>query len=340
MERFLKSRYKVEEKLGENPFSITYKGSYLGSHKPVTVKIYKRGTLNNFLIKAMKEKVKVLLSFSHPSIARLIDGDYGWQGFYYIREYVEGKSIRDLLKENHIFTVDDALNIGIEVCKALKVCHENGIVHGALNPNNIFIDSQGIVKVTDFVVEGEIKESVEQKAEFIQEGAPYLSPEEVSGSQASFMSDIYSLGLVLFEMMAGKYPFSNGTKITGLELALKKLKSTPPTLTKWNPNVPKPVEEIIARSLNPDPLLRFPSIDDFSSSLNNRSTIINVPSFDFPAFNYESLVGEPEKKEVYSRVISVQEKKEFKKLWNWVLQALVVAVLGGLAFAAVQSWLR
>jgi serine/threonine-protein kinase len=340
MERFLKSRYKVEDKLGENPFSVTYKGSHLGSHKPVAVKIYKRGTLNNFLIKAMKEKVRTLLSFSYPSIANVIDGDYGWQGFYYVREYVEGQSIRDLLNKNHLFTLEDALNIGIEVCKALKICHENGIVHGALNPNNIFIDNQGIVKVTDFVIEGSIKESVEQKTEFVREGAPYLSPEELAGSEATPLSDLYSLGLVLFEMLTGKHPFSNGFHASGLELALKKLKSPPPPVTNFNPQIPKAVEEIISRALNQDPLLRFPTIQDLESSLNNRSVIINLPSFEFPAFNYDILVGEPEKKEVYSAVISVQEKRHFKQIWNWILQGLIVAVLAGLGFAVIQAWLR
>jgi serine/threonine protein kinase len=163
MERFLKSRYKIGEPLGETPFSATYKGFYLGTQKPVVIKIYKRGILNNRLIKSMRNRLKILLAFFHPSIAKLIDGDYGWQGFYFVREFIEGKSVGEILKENRTFTLEDALNIGIEVCKVLKFCHQNNMVHGALNPNNIFIDQQGIVKVTDFVVEGEIKESNEQK---------------------------------------------------------------------------------------------------------------------------------------------------------------------------------
>jgi len=88
MERFLKSRYRIGEKLSENPFSITYKGTFLATDKPLVIKIYKRGTLSSNLIRNMKQKVKELSQISYHGIAKLIDGDYGWQGFYYVREFV------------------------------------------------------------------------------------------------------------------------------------------------------------------------------------------------------------------------------------------------------------
>ena len=93
MERFLKSRYRIGEPLGENPFSVTYKGYLIGTEVPVVIKIYKRAALNSPLINKLRPKVTKIISLDHRNIARVIDGDYGWQGFYFVREFIEGEDL-------------------------------------------------------------------------------------------------------------------------------------------------------------------------------------------------------------------------------------------------------
>ena len=108
MEKFLKSRYKIGEKIGENPFSFTYKGYLMGTEVPVVIKIYKRTALNSPLINKLRPKVTKIISLDHPNIARVIDGDYGWQGFYFIREFIEGENLEEFLLHN---TPDMAFSI-------------------------------------------------------------------------------------------------------------------------------------------------------------------------------------------------------------------------------------
>jgi serine/threonine-protein kinase len=179
MERFLKSRYKIGEKISETPFSVSYKGFFLGSDRPVIIKIYKRGTLNSSLISRMKQKVKDFSQIKHHGIAQLIDGDYGWQGFYYVREYIRGKNLEQLMGEGQKLGVEKAAAIAEEVCRMLEVVHAKGIIHGGLKPSNIFIDEQGLVKVADFVIEGEIKEAMPQKALNLMQDGMYASPERL-----------------------------------------------------------------------------------------------------------------------------------------------------------------
>src|SRR3989338_10279570 len=109
MEHILKSRYKIGQKISESPFSVTYKGFFIGTDRPVVIKIYKRGTLNSSLIKNMKQKVRDLSQIESPGIAALLDGDYGWQGFYYVREFVEGANLKEILEKEGKLELSRAL---------------------------------------------------------------------------------------------------------------------------------------------------------------------------------------------------------------------------------------
>src|SRR3989338_2776572 len=199
MERFLKSRYRIGENISENPFSVTYQGNFIGTNKPVIIKIYKRVTLNSNLINRMKQKVKELSCVTYHGIAKLIDGDYGWQGFYYVREYVEGQSLQEILNSKQAIGAEKAQVIAIEVCKALEVVHAKGII------------------------QGEIKEAMPQKVISIMDNGKYTSPEELTGSPASVSSDIYALGLIIYEMLVSSLSIEKG-----LAGSLKRVKNANP----------------------------------------------------------------------------------------------------------------
>jgi len=336
MERYLKSRYKIGEKLGENPFSVTYQGSYLGTENAVIVKIYKRGTLSNTLIKSMREKVKVLERLNHPLIAKLVDGDYGWQGFYYVREYVPGKTLAEVLKETGPFSLDEALRLGEEICEALWICHQEGIVHGALNPQNIFLTPEGHIKLADLVIEGEIRESIPQKTQHLFEGADFASPDELSGAPADKRSDIYSLGLLVYLMLTGKRPFNPTGTLKSLESVPKRMKELPPPPSAFNQALPKTIDDILLKALNPDPQLRFATVRDFKDSLHSRNLVLVAQSSDLPPVSYDNSGPAPKKPKekgpkakgapLMSRAIVVL-----------ILRLLVIAIISGLVYALVQT---
>ena len=316
MERLLKSKFKIGSKIGENPFSLTYQGTTLSGEQPIIIKIYKRGTLNSILIKSMKQKVKALQELIHPGIARLLDGDYGWQGFYYVREYVEGTPLSKLLQYKKP-DINEAEKWMVLICEALRAAHQQGIVHGALKPTNIFLDRGNQVKLTDFVIEGEIKESLPQKAQSLLEAGPYLSPEELLGFSAGISSDIYNAGFVLKQML-------NGSKT--VEAPLAKL-SPAPTLP---PNLPHYLEEILLKALQVDPLLRFHNMGDLIDSLKNKTIVEKQSLIDWPPIELENA---PRAEEKAVRTIKSERKRSF-----FLLIVVLLATLAGVIYALINSF--
>lgn len=318
MERFLKSRYRIGKKIGENPYSLTYKGTFLANDTPLIIKIYKRATLNSSLIQNMKHKVKEFSQINHPNIARLYDGDYGWQGFYYVREYISGQSLRELLNFRKKLDADYAASLLLKVCAALKEAHRHGIVHGGIKPDNVFLNQKNILKVTDFVIEGEIKESLQQKAKFVLERQAYISPEELLGNAAGVSSDIFVLGLLLHEMLTGKEYFSGERNYFESLRRMKVIK-----------DAPKYINNIIYKILQEDPLLRFSSIDELEESLREKTVVIRRERINLPHIELEDM-EQPEVSEM--KVIKAERKRSFRLLF-----LVVLAVIAGLIYAVFST---
>jgi serine/threonine-protein kinase len=336
MEHILKSRYKIGDKISENPFSVTYRGFFIGTDRPVVIKIYKRGTLNSSLIKSMKHKVREFSLIGHHGIAKILDGDYGWQGFYYVREHVEGQTLQELLSRGERIGVERAVTIATEVLNVLEAVHAKGIVHAALKPSNIFIDHQGIVKVTDFIIEGEIKEAMPQKVIEIMQDANYASPEELEGKPVTPLSDLYSLGLILFEMASGKAAVAG----SGLAVNAAKLK-TPVIIPKDSlSGLPRYLEEIILKAAQRDPLLRFASAAEFRDSLAQQSIAKKSLESQGLAQIFEATVTEYGGEEIDKESEMLQEVGRVRIRWskekhrNWILAIVVAAsVVLGVAYA-------
>jgi serine/threonine-protein kinase len=336
MERFLKSRYKIGDKISENPFSVTYRGSMLENSRPVIIKIYKRGTLNSKLINRMKQKVKELSLINHHGIARLIDGDYGWQGFYYVREYVEGKSLEQLMGSESGVGEERARAIAEEVCRALESAHAKGIVHGALKPSNIFVDKKGLVKVADFVIEGKIKEAMPQKVISIMDDGRYLSPEELGGQAASASSDIYALGILLGEMLLPQAPL--GKK--GLAGGLAKMKQNPLLEEELLARVPRYLQDIISKSLQADPQRRFASVTSFRESLENKNLVERSAAHEEYVKIFENTVTQYGGEDISKESESLRDLGRVRLRWgkekhrNWILAFILgVALISGMVYA-------
>ncbi len=337
MERFLKSKYKIGEKIGEDAFTVTYKGTFLGQENQVVIKIYKRSALNGELIKIMRQKVKNLTQIRHNSISPLIDGDYGWQGFYYVRGYLPHKTLREFMDQNKPLTIAQAVKLINNIGEALAFAHKNGFIHGALSPHNVFVaDSAHQVILTDFVIEGEIKNSSPQKAGLISHKAEYLSPEEIKGAPASFSSDIYSLGLLFYEMLSGENPFKQNSSLDG---ALKKLTSAPPKIREKNQNVPPLVENIIEGSLAQDPLLRFKNIEALLKSLNSNAPQETSAAIDLPIINYEDAESAKAKASLEEKKQAAVEEHEsmFK---SWTIRLAVFFIAAGILYTLLFMFLR
>jgi serine/threonine-protein kinase len=338
VERFLKSRYRIGDQISENSFSATYTGTFLASNRPLIIKIYKRGALNSNLINGMKQKVKELSQINHHGIARLLDGDYGWQGFYYVREYVEGKSLAQILSGSDSLGFERTATLVEEICQSLALTHAKGIVHGGIKPTNIFIDTQGVVKLTDFVIEGEIKEAMPQKVLNLLDDGRYLAPEELLGEAASPLSDIYGVGMIL---LAGAL-HKNDVALAGLAGGLKRMRGP---MINWPINfdkLPRYMQEIIARALQADPQLRFASVAELQQSLAAKMLVSNKKSHDEYSELFDKTVtqyGGEEKGKVQAAVEAIPEglremrwQKEDHRRWILAL-VLILSIVAGLVYA-------
>lgn len=322
--------------MSENPFSITYKGFYVGTEKPVIIKIYKRGTLNSSLIKSMKQRVASLSLLNHHCIAKLLDGDYGWQGFYYVREYILGESLQDYFNRGEKFGLEKGTTIVDQVLQALAVVHGKGVIHGALKPANIFLDQNGIVKLADFVVEGEIKGSLPQKIEEFMKDAAYASPEELAGEAATARSDQYALGLILFELVSGRPAL--GT--TGFAGNLQKL-SQPVVFEKEAlAALPGYLREIISRATMKEAVNRFASVEEFRQSIEHRQVLRRSFNSDEYIRLFESVVTQYGGEELCAESEALEDVGRIRLRWSRekhrhsiLLAVIALAMLLGLVYA-------
>ena len=262
----------------------------------------------------MKQKVKTLMENIHPKIIPLLDGDYGWQGFYYVRPFAAGQSLEEFIR-NKSLDLAQAEEIAIQICDALSAAHKKGIVHGALKPSNIIIDREG-VKLVDFVIEGEVKESLPQKVAAILDNSENLSSEELAGGSATTSSDIFGTGALLYEMLTFKKPFSS---------QLNRLKG----IITPNSSIPKHLLDIIQKALEPDPLLRYKNISLLVESLKRKTIIEPQEDFDLPQIEIENT---PHPKDVETQIVKQERSKSL-----FLVVLILIGALSGIIYAIINT---
>ena len=345
MERVLKSKYRIGEKINEDERSVTYKGTVLGGDDPVTIKIFKRDALSNTLIKTLLRDLQPLTALAHPSIPRLLDGDYGWQGFYYVREYVDGESLWDFMKYKRVLSEDQWLSIMTTVAEAVKTAHDQGILHGTLSPGDIFFTKEGRVKVTDFRLGLSMRNSILGRTLAVAKDAVFLAPEEILGEPSSRASDIYRLGTVFYLLLTGRLPFED----EGLAAALKNLKEQPARPSRLNPAVPKYLDDITLCALAKEPLLRFSDASKLIECLRAKTLLAEeLMESDFPeadvlesppdiitqAANPEAplpLVPKPPREDIRKQISKIPTQR-------LIVYGFGAAVVAGALFVALQPF--
>ncbi len=335
MERILKSKYKTAAKIAETTSHITYKGVLVDTNKPIIVKIYKREFLNSPLIKRIKKDTTALTRLEHPSIPRLMDGDYGWQGYYFVREMVDGRSVSEMeLPLDH----ETVTEVAVAVCDILSYAHGQGIVHGGISPNNIFATKGRGISLSDFCIKYMVAGPLEERAKLLLDSsAVYTAPEVILGSDPTVLSDIYQLGLVMYLMCTGELPFSAGASgIAGASSALT-AEIKPPS--SRNNKVPRYMDDIIMTCLNKDPLLRFKSADQLKESLNSKVLLLEkMEVFEMPAM--PSISEEPEiRQEVPEPVRGAELPKKRSGIMKWIMFALWIAIISGIVYSLVNFFM-
>lgn len=247
--------------------AAVYKALDTKLNRMVAVKILRDSYVSDpqFLARFRREAQQAA-SLNHPNIVRVFDvGDEG-NIYYIVMEYIEGSSLKDVIIAEGPLSTQRSLELAAEICDAIGYAHSTGLIHRDIKPQNILLDRTGRVKVTDFGIAKSVNSATLTEAGITLGTVHYFSPEQAKGLPVLPQSDIYSIGIVLFEMLTGQMPFDSDNPVA---LALKHIGEPPPSPRRFNPSIPPVVEQIVLKTLAKEPNQRYASAEQLSRALRN-----------------------------------------------------------------------
>lgn len=272
----LGNRYELIEKIGEGGMAIVYKARDNKLSRLVAVKILKKEFANNKDISdKFKKEATAVANFSDANIVNVLDVGHEEEGNidYFVMEYVNGKTLKELIVENGKLNYTVAISIGIQIAKALECAHRNNIIHRDVKPQNILVTESGLVKVTDFGIAKSSTSATITNTTTIMGSAHYLSPEQAKGTFIDLRSDIYSLGIVLYEMVTGILPFDGESPVT---IALKHIQSEPVEPKQHNEAIPEALNNLIMKAISKESINRYQNCRELINDLQRIKENPNV----------------------------------------------------------------
>ncbi|MFD1038035.1 Stk1 family PASTA domain-containing Ser/Thr kinase [Virgibacillus byunsanensis] len=261
----LNDRYKIIETIGGGGMANVYLAKDTILDRDVAIKVLRLEYANDEeFIARFDREAQSATSLSHPNIVNIYDVGDEDQFLYMVMEYVDGMTLKEYIQRYGPIDVQEALDIMKQVTAAIAHAHANDIVHRDIKPQNILIDTYGQVKVTDFGIAVALSATSLTQTNSILGSVHYLSPEQARGGMATKKSDIYSLGIVLFELLTRRLPFSGQSPVS---IALKHLQSDTPSVRRFNQDVPQSVENIVLKATSKDPFHRYDTVYDMEEGL-------------------------------------------------------------------------
>ncbi len=272
--QIIKERYEIVEILGEGGMAFVYKAKDKQLQRNVAIKTLKPNYVNQEkFVDRFRREAQTAANLNHPNIVQIFDWGIEDEP-YFVMEYIEGNTLTSIITGNKTVGLNDILYIGSQVANGLKEAHKHGLVHRDIKPGNIMITPDGKVKVTDFgIVSLQNEESDITKTGAVLGTASYISPEQAQGKPVSFESDLYSLGTVLYELIAGNPPFTGDSPIA---TATKHLTDKPEKLSNYRKDIPKALENAILKLLEKRPSDRFKSAEDLRALLLQQRKQIQI----------------------------------------------------------------
>lgn len=277
----LDGRYEIQEIVGVGGMSVVYKAYDNVDDRVVAVKILKDEFLtNDDFVRRFKNESKAIALLSHPNIVKVYDVSFGEKLQYIVMEYVDGITLKEYIQKQGAITWNDALFFTTQILKALQHAHDKGIVHRDIKPQNIILLPNGNIKVADFGIARFSRSETRTLTDTAIGSVHYISPEQAKGEFTDEKADIYSVGVVLYEMLAGKVPFEAESAVS---VALMQLQNNAKRLTEINPDIPLGLEQICIHAMEKDPKDRYQSTTemllDVEEVINNPKTVFDYSCF-------------------------------------------------------------
>ena len=271
----IKNRYRIIELLGEGGMAFVFKAKDEQLERFVAIKTLKPSYLENEnFVTRFKREAQTAANLNHPNIVQIFDWGVEENEPYFVMEFIDGTTLSTVISKNKKINITDVLHIGAQVSSALQAAHESNLVHRDIKPGNIMITPNGKIKVTDFgIVSIQNEDSDMTKSGTILGTANYISPEQAQGTSVSSKSDLYSLGIVMYEMLSGRTPFIGETPIS---IATQHLTEKPRPLVELVENIPSGIDKIILKLLNKKPESRFKSAEDLRAALIQQKSYLQM----------------------------------------------------------------
>src|SRR5437667_3539768 len=234
----------------------------LGRRVAIKILNSRHGNDDQF-IERFRREAKNAAALNHPNIVSIYDRGEAEDTYYIAMEFLDGRTLKELIVGRGAAPINVAIEYGRQILSALRFAHRHGIVHHDIKPHNVLVDAEGRVKVTDFgIARAGVSEMTE--AGSIVGTAQYLSPEQARGTDVDQRSDLYSLGIVLYELLTGTLPFTGDTPV---EIAMKHLSTVPEAPSARPPDIPRDLDLIVTRALAKDPRDRYQSAEEMEADL-------------------------------------------------------------------------
>lgn len=279
----LNGRYRLSAQQGSGGMAVIYKAQDMALGRTVAVKIL-RPTLTNdpSFVARFRNEARSVANLMHPNIVTIHDFGNDGPTHYIVMEFIEGQDLKKIIKAEGALPIDRAINLGIQICAGIGFAHRAGLVHADVKPQNILVKTDDTVKVTDFGIAQALSDTQPERQAVVWGSPHYFSPEQARGERPTPASDVYSIGIVLFELLTGRLPFVGADQQA---LALAHLRDPIPLVTDFNPAVPESLARIIYKTMSKEPANRYRLADQLGhilTSLRERGRDITAPNAHVP----------------------------------------------------------
>ena len=342
----LNGRYKIQSLIGTGGMAAVYLATDLILDRLVAIKVLRLDfRQNDDAMRRFRREALSATQLTHPNIVGVYDVGQSQEMNYIVMEYVEGTDLKDYVRQRGALHPIEAVRIMMQIVSAIAAAHQNRIIHRDIKPQNILIDREGNVKITDFGIAVALSDTSLTQTNTLLGSVHYLSPEQARGGMATIQTDIYALGIVLYELLTGRVPFDGESAVS---IALKHFQEPLPPVMNPSVMIPQSLENIVLKATAKDPMNRYRSCYEMFQDLKTclDSTRLYEKKFVPASFSGETKVLSPistqKIKPMQSSreipVVEMDEEKPVKKKrkWPWVL-LLMISVIGIMAFAFLHS---
>jgi serine/threonine-protein kinase len=320
----IEGRYELEELVGSGGMSSVYRARDRLLERRVALKIlHEYYTADEEYVERFRREARAAARLSHPNIVTVIDRGADEGRHYIVFEYIDGQTLKEYADDEGPLAVRRALELAIQIAHGLAFAHDNGLIHRDVKPQNVILNGDGQPKVTDFGIARSVDVEGVTKSGTVLGTSNYISPEQASGKTVDGKTDVYALGVVLFELLTGRVPFPGESFVA---VALQHVHEPPPDVLELRPDLPPRVAAAIGRALEKDPADRFDSMADFASELEACLARIDAGT---------------EAEQTLVRPRPAVPRRERGRRPGWLLPALLlaaaVAVIAGVLLATRDS---